>query len=204
MVNTFSLGLHVLTEDSIRSCENVAWELVNALCRSRQIRREEKSSPFKLSSYFKISSSVQCHAEVYCSCLPAMSDEYMETMNYLSMKMKTTEAEFIISAVHAVIRKYSQFMLWSQTLSLLRMRSKIMQQVFHDFIVNCNIRILWPTHNSKHDIRPEEERISTGSTMMIQWIHDIWSTSSQMVYRGCFLNWYMVMSPSCFSLPCRD
>ena len=107
MVNTFSLGVHALTEDSIRSCENVAWELVTALCRSRQIRREEKSSHFKLSSYFKISSSVQCHAEVYCSCLPAMSDEYMETINYLSMKMKTTEAEFIISAVHAVIRKYS-------------------------------------------------------------------------------------------------
>ena len=67
----------------------------------------------------------------------------METMNYLSMKIKTTEAELIItSAVHAVICKYSKFMLWSQTLSLLRMRSQIMQQVFHDFIVNCNISIL--------------------------------------------------------------
>ena len=133
-----------------------------------------------------------------------MREEYMETMNYLGMKMKTTEAEFIIiSAVHAVIRKYSKFMLWSQTLSLLPMRSKIMQQVFHDFIVNCNICILWSTHNSKYDILLEEERISTGSTMMIQWIHDLWSTSSQMVYPGCFLNQYMVMYLSCFSLPCR-
>ena len=67
----------------------------------------------------------------------------MVTMNYLGTEMKTTEAEFIIiSAVHDVIRKYSKFMLWSQTLSLLPMRSKIMQQVFHDFIVNCNICIL--------------------------------------------------------------
>ena len=67
----------------------------------------------------------------------------METMNYWGMKMKATEAEFIIiSEVHAVIRKYSKFMLCSQTLSLLPMRSKIMQQVFHDFIVNCNICIL--------------------------------------------------------------
>ena len=61
-------------------------------------------------------------------------------------KLRVTEAGFIVSPVHAVIRKYSKFMLWSQALSLLQMRSKIMPQVFHDLIINFNICILWSTH----------------------------------------------------------